>query len=158
MKDSIKVRHSWPPTPHRLVSLRQQWPSPCLHLKSNSWRLTCRSKPPPPQLQLCLLQLQVPEHYSGEPEGCNQFLNNCSIALQSHTFASETAKVAFAINHLTGRARLCGTAEWERGTAACSSFQAFSTELRKVFGLVSLDPDATGGLMSQRQAGQPTHS
>lgn len=99
----------------------------------------------------------APERYSGDPEGCNPFLTNCSIlfALQPHAFASEAARVAFAINHLTGRARLWGTAEWERGTPACSSFQAFSAELRKVFGPVSLVPDATGGLMSLRQGNRP---
>uniref|UniRef100_A0A674NR08 DUF4939 domain-containing protein n=1 Tax=Takifugu rubripes TaxID=31033 RepID=A0A674NR08_TAKRU len=75
----------------------------------------------------------TPERYSGDPEGCNPFITNCSIlfALQPYTFASEAAKVAFTINHLTGRARLWGTAEWERGTPACSSFQALSAELRK---------------------------
>ncbi|TWW68258.1 hypothetical protein D4764_19G0000560 [Takifugu flavidus] len=70
----------------------------------------------------------APERYSGDPEGCNPFLTNCSIlfALQPYTFASEAAKVAFIINHVTGRARLWGMAEWERGTPACSSFQTFS--------------------------------
>ncbi|TWW76988.1 hypothetical protein D4764_12G0003780 [Takifugu flavidus] len=99
----------------------------------------------------------TPERYSGDPEGCNPFLTNCSIlfALQPYTFASEAAKVAFTINHLTGRARLWGTAEWERGTPACSSFQAFSAELRKIFGPVSLGPDATGGLMSVKQGSRP---
>ncbi len=95
----------------------------------------------------------APERYAGDPEGCSPFLTNCSIlfALQPHTFATEGAKVAFTINHLTGRARLWGTAEWERGTPACTSFQAFAEELRKVFGPVSLGPDVTGGLMSLRQ-------
>ncbi|TWW73434.1 hypothetical protein D4764_15G0008280 [Takifugu flavidus] len=99
----------------------------------------------------------APEPRVGTPEGCNPFLTNCSIlfALQPYTFASEAAKVAFTINHLTGRARLWGTAEWERGTPACSSFQAFSVELRKVFGPVSLGPDATGGLMSVKQGSRP---
>lgn len=54
----------------------------------------------------------APERYAGEPENSNPFLANCSIlfALQPHTFASEEARVAFAINHLTGKARLWGTA------------------------------------------------
>ncbi|TWW59148.1 hypothetical protein D4764_06G0006780 [Takifugu flavidus] len=98
-------------------------------------------------------QVGAPERYSGDPEGCNPFLTNCSIlfALQPYTFTSEAAKVAFTINHLTGRACLWGTAEWERGTPACSSFQTFSTELRKVFGPVSLGPEATRGVMSVKQ-------
>lgn len=95
----------------------------------------------------------TPERYGGDPEGCNPFLTNCSIlfALQPHTFSSEVAKVAFTINHLTERARLWGTAEWERKTPACSSFEAFSAELRKVFGTTALAPDAAGGLLGLRQ-------
>lgn len=48
------------------------------------------------------------ECYVGDPENCNPFLTNCSIlfALQAHTFASEKTRVAFTINHLTGRAHL----------------------------------------------------
>ncbi|TWW77618.1 hypothetical protein D4764_12G0010080 [Takifugu flavidus] len=99
----------------------------------------------------------TPERYSGDSEGCNPFLTNYSIlfALQPYTFASEAVRVAFTINHLTGRARLWRTAEWERGTPACPFFQAFFAELRKVFGPVSLGPDATGGLLSLKQKGRP---
>ncbi|KAI3352330.1 hypothetical protein L3Q82_005296 [Scortum barcoo] len=48
-----------------------------------------------------------PERYAGDPGSCNPFIMNCSIlyALQPQTFSSEGARVAFAINHLTGRAR-----------------------------------------------------
>ncbi|TWW58269.1 Retrovirus-related Pol polyprotein from transposon 17.6 [Takifugu flavidus] len=113
--------------------------------------------PAPPPGTVPEPRVGTPERYSGDPEGCNPFLTNCSIlfALQPYTFASEAARVAFTINHLTGRARLWGTAEWERSTRACSSFQAFSAELRKVFGPVSLGPDATGGLMSVKQGSRP---
>ncbi|TWW62374.1 hypothetical protein D4764_04G0010210 [Takifugu flavidus] len=99
----------------------------------------------------------TPERYSGDPEGCNPFLTNCSFlfALQPYTFASEAARVAFTINHLTGRECLWGTAEWERGTPASSSFQAFSAELCKVFVAVSLGLDATGELMSLKQGSRP---
>lgn len=95
----------------------------------------------------------VPERYGGDREGCSPFLTNCSIlfALQPHTFATEQAKVAFIVNHLTGKARLWGTAEWERQTPACASFPAFAAELRKVFGPVFRGPDATGGLLGLRQ-------
>ena len=43
---------------------------------------------------------------------------------------SETVKVAFKINHLMGRAGICGTAEWEKQTTACHSFDTFSQELK----------------------------
>lgn len=115
--------------------------------------------PPPPTVNLAPPapvsepRVGTPERYGGDPEGCNPFLTNCSIlfALQPHTFSTEKAKVAFAINHLTERARLWGTAEWERQTPACASFQAFADELRKVFGETSSGPDAAGGLLGLRQ-------
>lgn len=90
----------------------------------------------------------TPERYAGDPEGCNPFISNCSIvfALQSYTFAQEAARVAFTINHLPGRARLWGTAEWERRTPACSSFQTFAAELRKVFGEVLMGPERSAGV------------
>lgn len=95
----------------------------------------------------------VPERYGGDPDGCGPFITNCSIlfALQPQTFATEQAKVAFTVNHLTGKARLWGTAEWDRQTAACASFSAFAAELQKVFGPVSRGPDAEGGLLGLRQ-------
>ena len=66
----------------------------------------------------------VPERYDGDPTTCNAFLCNCAIifALQPLTFASEEARVAYAVNLLSGRARLLGTAEWQRGTSTCRSF------------------------------------
>eukprot|EP00064_Thunnus_orientalis_P017544 superscaffoldBa00003762_g17628 len=70
---------------------------------------------------------------------------------QPRTFATEGAKVAFVINHLTGRARLWGTAEWERRSPACASFDLFATELRKVFGLDTCGPEAIGGLIGLKQ-------
>ena len=94
-----------------------------------------------------------PERYDGEPETCSAFITNCTLlfALQPRTFSSEAAKVAYTINHLTGRARLWGTAEWDRQSPACSSFLTFTSELRKVFGQ---DPDRAGvaaGLLSLHQ-------
>ena len=93
------------------------------------------------------------ERFAGDPVECNPFITNCSIlfALQPNTFSSEISKVAFAINHLTGRARLWGTAEWERQTPACSSFSSFCAELRRVFGEVARGPDSAGGLLRLRQ-------
>uniref|UniRef100_A0AAQ4Q1R1 Retrotransposon gag domain-containing protein n=1 Tax=Gasterosteus aculeatus aculeatus TaxID=481459 RepID=A0AAQ4Q1R1_GASAC len=109
--------------------------------------------PPTPPGPAFEPRIGAPERYGGDPESCSPFLTNCSIlfALQPHTFASEEARVAFTINHLTGRARLWGTAEWERQTPACRSFQSFAAEVRKVFGPPALGPDAAGGLLNLHQ-------
>lgn len=57
-----------------------------------------------------------PKSCGGEPEICGPFNMNCTLifALQPRTFTTELAKVTLTINHLTGRAWLWGTAEWER--------------------------------------------
>ncbi|KAM7378680.1 hypothetical protein PAMP_004286 [Pampus punctatissimus] len=109
--------------------------------------------PPPPSAAITEPRVGTPERYAGDPDGCNPFITNCSIlyALQPLTFSSEAAKVAFTINHLTGRARLWGTAEWEKQTPACASFQAFSAELRKVFRLGFSGSDAAHDLLSLQQ-------
>eukprot|EP00066_Takifugu_rubripes_P023648 XP_011612914.1 PREDICTED: uncharacterized protein LOC105417912 [Takifugu rubripes] len=77
-----------------------------------------------------------PEHCEGNPESYDTFVVNCSLlfSLQPRTFATEAAKVAYTITHLTRRAWLWGTAEWERQSEACSTFSAFATELSEVFG------------------------
>ncbi|KAI3358210.1 hypothetical protein L3Q82_002985 [Scortum barcoo] len=90
----------------------------------------------------------APAPAGGLPRSVHHELLHPLRSAASDVFASEEAKVAFAINHhLTGRARLWGTAEWERRTPACASFQAFITELRlKVLAnQPRLGPDATRG-------------
>lgn len=54
------------------------------------------------------------------------FITNGSLlfTLQRWTFASEAAKVAFAITHLSGKAK-----EWEQRMPACSSFSTLAAEL-----------------------------
>ncbi len=95
----------------------------------------------------------TPERYAGDPESCGPFLTNCSIlfALQPRTFATEKAKVAFAINHHLTESD-CG--ELSCGTPACASFWAFSEELRKVFSEGADSADAGQGLIYLRQGTQ----
>lgn len=63
--------------------------------------------------------------------------------------------MAYAITHLTGRARLWGAEEWECQTPACSSFQVFTAELCKVFGRGSSRLAVASELLTLRQ-GQPS--
>eukprot|EP00066_Takifugu_rubripes_P017527 XP_011606793.1 PREDICTED: uncharacterized protein LOC105417071 [Takifugu rubripes] len=94
-----------------------------------------------------------PEHYEGNPESCDSFVVNCSLlfSLQPRTFATEAAKVAYTITHLSGRAWLWGTAEWERQSEACSTFSAFAAELHKVFGQGNSRSSAGRRLLALRQ-------
>ena len=57
--------------------------------------------------------------------GAIRFSQTVFFAMQPHTYSSEAAEVAFTVNHLTGRARRWGSAEWERrsrqNSAWCSA-------------------------------------
>ena len=128
-----------------------------LGASSSSPALASASAPPPvsagvsaPLPSLREPNVGAPERYDGDPATCNAFLCNCSIlfALQPLTFSSEEARVAYTINHLTGWARLWGTAEWQRGTPACHSFQSFANELRRVFDTGPLGADAGRELLA----------
>ena len=94
-----------------------------------------------------------PERFDGDPAQVRAFLTSCRLqfSLQPRTFATEEAKVGFVITHLTGRARLWGTAEFERQTAACSSFHLFAEEMLKVFDLESSTDGTSQALMTIRQ-------
>lgn len=94
-----------------------------------------------------------PERFNGDPTQVRAFLTSCRVqfSLQPRTFATEGAKVGYLITHLTGRARLWGTAEFERQTPACATFNLFSEEMLKVFDLGSTTAEASQTLMSIRQ-------
>ncbi len=82
-------------------------------------------------------RLPPPTVYSGEPHLCRPFLAKCSLyfPLQPSSFPTEESKIAFAFTLLSGRAALWGTTVWDNKHQCFSSFQAFSSELRKVFDL-----------------------
>ncbi|XP_076130450.1 uncharacterized protein LOC143112088 [Alosa pseudoharengus] len=94
-----------------------------------------------------------PERFDGNQKQVRPFLSSCRIqfALQPRTFSTEGAKVGYVITHLTGRARLWGTAEFDRQTPACVSFSAFEEEMLKVFDLGSPTAEASQALLTIRQ-------
>ena len=94
-----------------------------------------------------------PERFDGNPTQAQAFVTSCRLqfSLQPRTFATEGAKVAYTITHLTGRAQLWGTAEFERQTLACSSFDLFAKELLKVFDMESTTVEASQSLLNIRQ-------
>lgn len=81
------------------------------------------------------------------------FITNCHLVfdMQPRNFASEAAKVTFTINHQSGRARLWGTEEYDRGSSPCSSFDLLALEMIKVFDTGSSSAEASRTLLSIRQ-------
>ena len=108
---------------------------------------------PPVPLSQSEPRLPTPELYSGEPNFCRPFLTRCSMhfSLQPRTFEKEEAKVAFVLTLLTGRAALWGTAVWENRDQCCSSFQALSAEMRRVFDRAVEGKEAARVLTDLRQ-------
>ncbi|KAL2083550.1 hypothetical protein ACEWY4_021323 [Coilia grayii] len=98
-------------------------------------------------------RIGLPERFGGDPEEVIAYITNCQLTfdLQPWNFSSQATRVAFAINLLTGRARLWGTAEYQRQSPACRSFDAFAAELLKVFGAGTRATDASCELMEIRQ-------
>lgn len=94
-----------------------------------------------------------PERFNGDPTQVQAFVTSCRLqfSLQPRTFSTEAAKVAYTITHLTGRARLWGTAEFERQTPACSTFDLLAKEMLKVFDLESSTAEASQTLLNIRQ-------
>ncbi len=98
-------------------------------------------------------RLPPPTVYSGEPHLCRPFLTKCSLyfSLQPSSFPTEESKVAFAITLLSGRAALWGTTVWDNKHQCVSSFQVFSSELRKVFDRAASEREAARILAELRQ-------
>uniref|UniRef100_A0AAQ6IB43 CCHC-type domain-containing protein n=1 Tax=Anabas testudineus TaxID=64144 RepID=A0AAQ6IB43_ANATE len=93
--------------------------------------------------------LPPPERFSGDPEVCAPFITQCTLifALQPSSFPSEDARIAYIISLLSGPARQWGTAEWDRRSTICSSVQAFTEAMRKVFNCTAPSKDASRRLL-----------
>ena len=76
-----------------------------------------------------------PEPFSGDFGSCGRFLFNCHLVfkMQPLSYASDEAKIAYTINLLRGKAAKWVTALWEGGSDILSSFDLFSSNLRRVF-------------------------
>ncbi|XP_037833528.1 uncharacterized protein LOC112450623 isoform X3 [Kryptolebias marmoratus] len=98
-------------------------------------------------------KLPPPENFTGEAKQCRPFLTQCEIhfQLQPSSFPTERAKIAYVISLLSGRAKLWGTAEWQRDSLFCYNYKDFAAELRRVFDPIAPERDAARGLFSLRQ-------
>ncbi|KAL1267086.1 hypothetical protein QQF64_002761 [Cirrhinus molitorella] len=94
-----------------------------------------------------------PPPYAGEATSCRSFLTQCEVvfSLQPRTYSTETAKVAFVISLLTGRARDWGAATWESQTLCCFEYRLFRQEMLKVFDHSVFGKEASRLLASLQQ-------
>lgn len=98
-------------------------------------------------------RLSPPEVFKGEQSQCRPFITQCEIVfeLQPSSFPTERAKVAYAISLLSGKAKLWGTAEWQKNSLICFRFSDFSKELIRVFDPVLPEREAARGLLKLKQ-------
>ncbi|KAK6314066.1 hypothetical protein J4Q44_G00155250 [Coregonus suidteri] len=102
-------------------------------------------------------KIPAPERYDGYPGGCKGFLTQCSLVfeLQSSSFHTDRAMIAYIISLLSGWALAWAMAVWEQQTPSCSSILAFTAELRRVFDHPVGGREAASRLFRLRQGARP---
>ncbi len=85
-----------------------------------------------------------PAPYFGRAEECNEFLLQCSLALemQPHQYPTERAKIAYIISLLNGKALQWAVAIWDQAGTVTQSLNSFTTHLREVFDPPARDSSA----------------
>ncbi|ROL54901.1 Retrotransposon-derived protein PEG10 [Anabarilius grahami] len=77
-----------------------------------------------------------PAPYSGSAEDCSGFLLQCDLVLemQPHLYSTDTAKIAFIISQLQGKALQWADSLWTQKGSVVKSYPAFVSHFREVFG------------------------
>ena len=79
--------------------------------------------------------MPAPERYDGDLGLCRSFLLQCSLVfeLQPQTYPTHKSRIAYLIGSMRGEALAWAAAVWERGSAVCADYFAFTNDMRKVF-------------------------
>lgn len=98
-------------------------------------------------------KIPVPEWYGGHPGGCKGSLTQCSLVfeLQSSSFHTNRAMIAYIISLLSGKGVAWSTAVWEQQPPSSRSIVVFFTELRQVFDHPVGGREAASRLFNLRQ-------
>ena len=97
--------------------------------------------------------LASPRPFDGDFETCATFLMQCELVFthQPSMFTTDTARMAYVTNLLTGRAAQWATASWSMGAVFCATYRDFVAELRKVFHHPTCGQDRDARLSSMQQ-------
>ncbi|XP_067230540.1 rhomboid-related protein 3 isoform X1 [Chanodichthys erythropterus] len=98
-----------------------------------------------------------PAPYSGSAEDCSGFLLQCEMVLemQPHLYPTDTAKIAFIISQLQGKALQWADSLWTQNGSVVKSYTAFVTHFREVFGKPLAD-SSTGEKLYNLKQGNKT--
>ena len=96
-----------------------------------------------------------PATFTGEAEDCSGFLLQVSLyfQMQAHLFNNDTARVAFVISLLSGRALQWAQSLWNSNSRLVTSLSAFIQHFKEVFGQVAADLTVHDQLYRLRQGG-----
>ncbi|ROI16559.1 Retrotransposon-derived protein PEG10 [Anabarilius grahami] len=94
-----------------------------------------------------------PAPYSGSAEDCSGFLLQCELVLemQPHLYPNDTAKIAFLISQLNGKALKWADSIWSQHGAVTQTYSAFISHFREVFGKPLTDSSAGEKLYNLKQ-------
>ncbi len=136
----------------RLKDLSANLSSLCEQLTSQaSLAAPCPAPSSPPSYHEPFVP--APEHYDDDLGSCRAFLVQCSLVFeqQPHMYASDCSRICYLIGLLTEAARAWGAVVWEKSSAVCFSYGAFTQEMCKVFDHPVRGKDAAQRLLSLRQ-------
>ncbi|ROI16648.1 Retrotransposon Gag-like protein 6 [Anabarilius grahami] len=88
--------------------------------------------------------MATPAPYAGSAEDCSGFLLQCELVLemQPHLYPNDTAKIAFLISQLRGKALKWADSIWSQHGAITQSYSSFTSHFREVFGKPISDSSA----------------
>ncbi|ROL53181.1 Retrotransposon-like protein 1 [Anabarilius grahami] len=97
--------------------------------------------------------MATPAPYAGSAEDCSGFLLQCELVLemQPHLYPNDTAKIAFLISQLRGKALKWADSIWSQHGAIMQSYSSFTSHFREVFGKPITDSSAGEKLYNLKQ-------
>ncbi|ROJ33166.1 Retrotransposon-like protein 1 [Anabarilius grahami] len=97
--------------------------------------------------------MATPAPYAGSAEDCSGFLLQCGLVLemQPHLYPNDTAKIAFLISQLRGKALKWADSIWSQHGAITQSYSSFTSHFREVFGKPITDSSAGEKLYNLKQ-------
>ena len=104
--------------------------------------------------------IPAPQRYGGDLGSCRSFLTQCSLVfeMQPQTYPTERSRIAYLIGSLSGEALAWAAAVWERGSAVCHNYGAFTEDMRKVFDHPVRGKEASQRLLQLRQGSRSVAS
>ena len=102
--------------------------------------------------------IPAPQRYGGDLGSCRSFLIQCSLVFEMQTYPTERSRIAYLIGSLSGEALGWAAAVWERDSAVCNDYSAFTDEMRKVFDHPVRGREASQRLLQLRQGSRSVAS